>query len=486
MSAPGQIYRWLDDAVRSGGAQRSVDSQEATLSRRGLLLRADRRARELAGLRIGAGDVVALSMGNVTEFLVLLLAVSKLGAVAMPVDPANGDRSLLGAAHRLPIRAVIRRPRGLDNSPLEYPEAYRLASRRKLSGSLLDLDILEPSGAPHHGQALPTDVEFVFETAGADGTLRDVIRTGAQIRGIGEGVRDLLSITAGTHIACAQPLTSPRFFDPALFGWLASEARLVIADTPSVHALLPSHPAYERLLVVDLLHNLQAAARTLKASGHPRELTAVIPQATIATAHAKALRQAFGEDPQQLLVLEEVGVLAARTMKRGQSYQVAAGFALRPGDAHPDGGREVLCRAPVTSTTQPPTPGGQVGGDAGDGWIHTGYLGRWSASGELTEVTGRSDRLVNLEGRRASLDAIEAAIREHMRIVDAEAAVESDVDGNPYVHVYYQATGQTELDDLDEHVVATLPPYMVPRLFTREDPEGDDEAEQATELGASS
>ena len=100
----GQIYRWLEEAVPRAGSQRSLDSQDTTLSRRGLIIRADKRARELQGLKIGAGDIVALSMGNVAEFVILLLAVSKLGAVAMPVDPANGDRCLLAAARRLPIR----------------------------------------------------------------------------------------------------------------------------------------------------------------------------------------------------------------------------------------------------------------------------------------------------------------------------------------------------------------------------------------------
>ena len=61
MSTPGagQIYRWLEEAVPSAGSQRSLDSQDTTLSRRGLLIRADKRARELAGLKVGAGDVVA-------------------------------------------------------------------------------------------------------------------------------------------------------------------------------------------------------------------------------------------------------------------------------------------------------------------------------------------------------------------------------------------------------------------------------------------
>ena len=472
-TSPGQIYRWLVAAVDAGGSQRSVDSQEATLSRRGLLIRADKRARELAALKIGPGDVVALSMGNVPEFLVLLLAVSKLGAVVMPVDPANGDRSLLGACARLRVRAVIRRPRGLENAPLCYPEGYRLAARRKLAGSLLDLDLLE-APADHPAALLPAGAEFVFEVAGADGTLRDIARTGDHLRAIGEATRELLGLDAGTHIACAQPLTSPRFFDPVLFGWLASDARLVIADNPTLLALLPSHPSYERLVVVDLLYNFQGAARDLKAAGLTRELTAVLPQATIAASHARPLKAAFGADPVQLLLLEEIGVLAARTMKRGERYRRAPGVELRPGAARDDGEREVLCRPPLPSHTLPPAPAGEVGGPVADepGFLHTGYVGRFVA-GELAEVPDRLDRLVNLEGRRASLDAIEAALRQHRRITAVEAVVESDVDGNPYVHAYYRATGVTDLDDLDEHAVATLPPYLVPRQFTREDEDDD-------------
>ena len=58
----------------------------------------------------------------------------------------------------------------------------------------------------------------------------------------------------------------------------------------------------------------------------------------------------------------------------------------------------------------------------------------------------------------------------HRRIHEATAEVEYDVDGNPFVHLRYRATGNTPLDDLDEFMVASLPPYMVPRQTTRLDP----------------
>jgi fatty acid CoA ligase FadD22 len=468
MTRAGQFYRWLDDAVPRAGSQRSLDSQDTTLSRRGLLIRADKRARELASLKVGAGDVVALSMGNVAEFIILLLAVSKLGAVAMPVDPANGDRSLLAAAARLPVRAVLRRPRGLENSPLQYPEGYRLGARRKLSGSLLEVDILD---IPDELAAanVPPDVEFITETAGADGAVHDILRTGPHLRWIGETGAALLDLRAGTHLACAQAFTSPRFFDAVVLSWLASDARLVMADNPTLESVLPAPGTYERLVVVDLLYTLQTAARALKAAGATRELLPVIPQATIATSHGRPLKQIFGETPRQLLLLEEVGILGARGMQRGERFELAPGVQCRPGAAH-DGGHEVLVHPAYPIVTRPPLPEGHPGGpvEAAPGWFHTGYLGQFNSTGALGEVPGRTDTLVNLEGRRASLHTIEAAMLRHRRITAAEAAVEYDVDGNPFVHLRYHATGSTPLDDLEEFMVDSLPPYMVPRMHTRQ------------------
>lgn len=466
----GQLYRWLEEAVPRAGSQRSLDSQDTTLSRRGLIIRADKRARELAGLKVGAGDIVALSMGNVAEFVILLLAVSKLGAIAMPVDPANGDRTLLTTAQRLPVRAVLRRPRGLENSPLEYPAGYALQARRKLSGSLLEIDTLEPA-AELRDAPVPGDTEFILEATSPDGAVHDVFRSGAHLRWLGETAAGLLDLGPGTHLACAQAFTSPRFFDPVLLGWLASEARLAMADNPTLESVLPPLGTYTRLVVVDLLYSLQQAARTLKAAGAQRDLLAIIPQATIATAHAKLLKQIFGEAPRQLLMLEEIGILGARTMARGERFEPAPGIELRPGKTS-GGGHEVLARPRFPVSTYPQLASGEPGGpvQGSPGWIHTGYLGHFSQQGALGEIPGRTDCLVNLEGRRASLRSVEAAMREHRRITWAEADVSYDVDGNPYVHLRYRATGSTELDDLEEFMVASLPPYLVPREHTRLDP----------------
>lgn len=461
----GHFYARLFEAVERSGAPRSVYSQDTTLSRRGLLTRAERRAKELAGLGIGRRDLVALSMGNVAEFLILLVALSKLDAIAMPVDPANGDRTLLDACRRLPVRAVIRRPRGLDTAALDYPEGYAVRSRKRLASSLLTVDVLEPPAAVAAVE-LSSDVELVMEARGIGGVARDTLRTGAHLHEIGRAAASALALDAGAKILCAQPFTVPRFFDPVVLGWLASEAQLVMAEGPALDTVVPIARSTENLIVVDAVRQIIELARAVRASGSTLPLIPVIPQATVPLENGRMIRQAFGTAPRQLLLLEEVGVLASRVMERTETFVPAFGVELDAGVAMQSGGNEVLARTAQTATTLPPVPAGQPGAHASGGFVHTGYAGRFKA-GVLVEILGRDDGLVNLEGRRACLDSIEEAMLDHRRLTWVRAILVHTADGDPQVQLEFEATGETPVDDIEEHAVGHLPPFMVPRTFAR-------------------
>jgi acyl-CoA synthetase (AMP-forming)/AMP-acid ligase II len=468
MAAAGHVYARLAEAVARSGSPRSVYSQDTTLSRRGLLTRADRRARELGGLGVQAGEIVALSMGNVVEFLVLLLASSKLGAVAMPIDPANGDRTLLDATARLPVRAVVRRPRGSEATALDYPAGYTVLSRRRLSSSLLTVDVLEPAGSLR-GIDVPADAEVVMEVRGRGGVLRDAFRSGAQLARTGEAAVAALGLDADTRLLCAEPLVVPRFFDPVVLGWLASEAQLVMAEGPALQSVLPIARNYDRLVVIDSVRQFVELARDLKAAGTTLPLHPVIPQATVPLSFARPMRQAFGVGPEQLLLLEEAGLLASRAMERGEVFTPAKGVEVRAGAAMEVGGHEILARTDQLGVIVPPLDPGEPAAPAHDlpGFVHSGYAGKFNRQGALVEVLGRDDGLVNLEGRRACLDNIEETMLEHRRLTWARALVRHDDDGDPRVVLEYRATGTTEVDDIEEHAIGHLPPFMVPRTFTR-------------------
>jgi acyl-CoA synthetase (AMP-forming)/AMP-acid ligase II len=469
--SPGFFYQRLAEAVASSGSPRSVYSQDTTLSRRGLLTRGDRRARELTALGVSAGDIVALSMGNVVELLVMLIATSKLGAVAMPVDPANGDRMLLDATSRLRVRAVVRRPRGSETEALDYPDGYRVTSRKRLSGSLLTVDGLEPPDDLE--DVSPPEAELVLEAGGIGGTMRSTFFDAPALLEIGKAAVEALELDPGSRLLCAQPLVVPRFFGPVVLGWLASEAQLVMAEGPALNSVLPIARSYDKLVVFDSVRQFVELARGLRSTSSSLTLTPVIGEATVSVGFGRAMEQVFGERPRQLLLLEECGVLASRVMARGEKFEAPTGVELAPGDAMTVGGHEVLVRYTHPGFTTPEIPAGEPGSTADDGFLHTGYAGRWSKTKQLTEVIGRDDGLVNLEGRRACLDRIEDAILDHRRVTWVRALLDYTEDGEPEVSVEYVATGQTEVEDIEEHAIALLPPFMIPRRFDRlEAPEG--------------
>lgn len=465
---PGHMYAQLAAAVARRGTPRSVYAPDTTLSRRGLLTRADRRARELARLGVGRGDLVALSMGNVPQFLVLALACSKLRAVPVPVDPAAAERTLAELARRLPLTAVVRRPRGQDAPPIDYGDDYGRRARRRLAGSLLTIEALDP---PERDVAIPDDAELIVEALGIGGVMRDVVRSGPQLAAIGEAAAAALQLDDGARILCAQPYTVPRFFDVVVLAWLQSSSQLVMAEGPATSAVLPVARVHERLTVVDTVRQFVELARAVKASGAALQLHPVIAEAMVPTAAGRRLATAFGTPAVQLLLLEEIGVLARRTLARGEAFVAAPGVKLRQGAAMQTGGHEVLVDATFCAECIPPIPATEPGAIAQDAWRHTGYAGKFSRTGDLVDVLGRDDGLVNLEGRRACLDRIEDEVLAHDRVTWAEASVELTDDGEPQVRLAYVATGETDLDDLEEHVIGRLPPHMIPRVFERHDAE---------------
>jgi acyl-CoA synthetase (AMP-forming)/AMP-acid ligase II len=131
------------------------------------------------------------------------------------------------------------------------------------------------------------------------------------------------------------------------------------------------------------------------------------------------------------------------------------------------GGQEVLVHTPQVAAGHPPIPATEPGSLADPPWRHCGYAGRFSRDGRLCEILGRDDGLLHLEGRRACLDHVEEVLLTHRRLTWVHALPHTDPDGDAWLTVEYRATGQTPVDDLRDHAIGRLPPFMVPRHFER-------------------
>src|SRR5215213_7763318 len=86
------LYQWLDRVSTSRGNAKALVYRDNYLSWRGLKHRVERRAQEFASMGIKKGDWVGLMLGNVPDFVILALALSKIGATIVPIDPTTSSR----------------------------------------------------------------------------------------------------------------------------------------------------------------------------------------------------------------------------------------------------------------------------------------------------------------------------------------------------------------------------------------------------------
>src|SRR4029077_18111721 len=148
-----QLYQWLSNVASERGSAKALVYRDTYLSWRGLLHRVDRRAQELHAMGIGPGSWVGLMLGNVPDFVILTLAVSKVEGVVVPLDPTTGNRELEMILESAPVRALVTRqgaeeavqpaagvpyssPPPAAGAPAGPPSKFAPEIRRRLQGTL--------------------------------------------------------------------------------------------------------------------------------------------------------------------------------------------------------------------------------------------------------------------------------------------------------------------------------------------------------------
>ncbi len=144
------LYDWLRKAAKAQGNNKALVYRDNYLSWRGLLHRVDRRAQEFKSMGIKEGAWVGLMLGNVPDFVILALALSRLDAAIVPIDPTTGGRELELILAAAPLRALVTRPRGSEGSISANGSCVR---RRRRSRRMRRAHRLRPAGKPPRSAA---------------------------------------------------------------------------------------------------------------------------------------------------------------------------------------------------------------------------------------------------------------------------------------------------------------------------------------------
>ncbi|MGH9350162.1 MAG: amino acid adenylation domain-containing protein [Vicinamibacterales bacterium] len=451
-----------------------------TLSYGDLERRANRVAHALRQRGIRRGTLVGVSLPRSIDLVVAQLAVLKVGAAYVPLDPGYPAERLGIMVGDTETPLVISDPA----SPNRLPSGIAVVDAAALESEAPPIDATPPC------PAAADDLAYVMFTSGSTGRPKGVMVTHRGILRLA-GASGLIALGPDDTLA---HVSNPSF-DAATFeiwGALLNGGRLVV---------MPH----------DLVLTVDAFVAALRDSG-VTTLTLTTPLFNEVVAHVpdvigRMRHVLFGADrvdPASVATAIVHGAPERLLHVYGptENMTFTTGFHVRQA---PKRGETVPIGRPVTDTCtyvldrfRQPVPPGVIGelvvGGAGLSpgyWkrpaltaekfvpdplsaipgsrvYRTGDLGRWRVDGEL-EFVGRRDHQVKIRGFRVEPGEIEAVLRGHPSVGACAVVAREEPKGRRLVgYVVGTAGAGFDLEsDLRSFLSARLPDYMVPSALVR-------------------
>ncbi len=192
---------------------------------------------------IGAGDVLVAQLPNVTEFVLVYLAMARIGAIISPLPVQYGAHELRMVSRELPAKAYLgitqvggqaygNHAMGAD---IAFPKRLFLGSEPPQGGQSLDSDLAAAltesrSGNGSKGSAkdAANDVFTVCWTSGTTGTPKGVPRTQNQWAAISWATFDAAELRDGDVLLNPFPFVNMASIGGFLFNWLRCSGTLVL------------------------------------------------------------------------------------------------------------------------------------------------------------------------------------------------------------------------------------------------------------------
>ncbi len=452
------------------------------LSYQNLYLRSEKLARYLKQLGVTPGSAVALCMERSIDWIVAALAIMRAGAAYVPLDATWPDSRLRFAVEDSGAVALVARTALLDRLAVRArgvdPSRDAAAIAAALSPSEEDL----PPEA-----VSPDSLAYMIYTSGSTGVPKGVEITHANLSHLVQWHREAFGVSRAdraSHLAslgfdaavweiwpylCAgatlclandEVRSSPQLMQQ----WMVRE-RITIGFVPTVHAgplMTMEWPAATRLRYIltggDKLHSFPGRQLPFNVVNNygPAECTVVSTSAvlepgsqgtpSIGRAIARASVYLLNERGEQVRD-GEVGEIYIGGNGVGRGYRNL-----------PDSTERNFLPDPFIKT-----PGARM--------YRSGDCGCRRADGEI-EFRGRIDRQAKVRGQRVELDEIGSILMQYPGIDFAAATLNSSGAGEAQLmaHVLFSADHPVaDTQGLQQHLVRSLPEYMVPSVFVRLD-----------------
>ncbi len=470
---PEQISELLDSAPHAI----ALSSAEQQLSYRDLDTRADRFAGYLVERGVTAGGTVALCMERSLDWIVAALGIMRAGAAYVPLDASWPEARLSFAVKDSGATVLVAREALLNRLQAEQ------------SGEVTGIDPARDAAAIAATPLLPRktlepdSLAYMIYTSGSTGAPKAMEITHANLSHLVRWHRETFHVTPQDRASHVLGLG----FDAAVMEiWphLAAGATLCLAEegvrsSPELMqawmlrdritiSLLPTVLG-ERLMTMEWPPD--TALRLLVIGGdvlqqgpaHPLPFQVVNnygpTECTVAATYSVLVPGAAGAPPigraiagATVYLLDEQGAPVAHG-EIGEIYIGGDGVG-RGYRSRPDLTEQRFLHDPFSTE-----PGARM--------YRTGDRGRRRPDGEI-EFRGRLDRQTKIRGFRVELDEIAGTLNSHSTLDFATVVTRvSELGENQLVAYVLPKTKDTvpTANDLQEHLLKTLPEYMVPSAF---------------------
>jgi crotonobetaine/carnitine-CoA ligase len=448
---PDGIWLRTDDGTLSfSGATSAVAGVAARLHERG----------------IGHGDLVVLTARTTPQYLLVWLALTSLGAVAVPTNPASTPTELGGLIGQTRPRAVVTD----DGLP-------------RLAAPLIDVhDLVGDWTAPapaelDAGAVRPDDIAVLIPTSGTTGRSKLVMQTHRAYAMAGEGFPYWMELTAADRLMTSLPLFHVNAPAYSVLGSLACGSGLVLLSRFSASGFLDAarrHGATEFNAIGAMLEILMRQPESPDDADTPLRLCYTGPAPTrerqLEMERRLGLRivvgYALSESPYGLIWPHGSRLFGTLgTVRQHPTMGVVNEARVVSDDGTDATEGELLLRNPAVTPGYWEMPA-ETAEAITDGWLHTGDLVAVDDAGVYTFIA-RKKEVLRRRGENLSPLEVEEAIAAHPAVVEcAVVGVPSDL-SEEEIKAFVVVRSRVEFADLRGWAADRLAPFKVPRYWQR-------------------
>lgn len=456
----------------------ALSADNHALSWKELLEFAELTANSMLAGSIRPGDRIALVLPNGSTLVSALLAVARLGAVAVPLSPDLHPNELLKLISRSQCSFAL-----FENP---YPEvSQRLFSETTIQSAYItnkdapcisDLQEFPPPKSGFlNGLPLPDDDSplVCLLTSGTTGLPKRIERSHRQTGFLAESYVDTTGIEPNDRIYTIVPVSHGHGFCSGFLASLQSSAALYL-DTQFQRRPTLTKLSQEKITIcsaVPFLYHILADTRMTETMDYSALRMCVSGAGGMRRDRWLYIRNQLGFEVRQSYGSVETGALTINMDLDIESTCDSVGKPLKGvlieirdlRNQTTDGiiAGHVFSRSPATGRL---LENSQANRRDPEGWIAMQDFGHFDNAGRLY-LDGRLQGIVNVAGRKVSTTEVEQVLLKHPKVALVKVVPCQDAYGEEAVRAILVLKAPCGRSELLDHCRLALSEYKVPRVF---------------------